>query len=198
MLLWLNDVLAAAVSLKRDISPVVATCPLVSGSVQNLPAATGQYGSYVQCMEPLYNTASLNAVNKAGMTLIQRRIPNWRTITQTTDVTDVMFDDRSPTVFHVYPPNNGSGSLQMLVGGVPFMSGAGVATLNTSTTVIPIPDNYRQAIVHGLISKALASQTRRQDTQKAQFHWQIFEGMILASKIAIPEATPRLSEKEQA
>jgi hypothetical protein len=119
-------------------------------------------------------------------------------MTPTLDVLEVMHDERSPTVFHVYPPNNGSGALTLLVGAIPFiaLTTSGLYPLNSSTVAIPIPENYKQAIIDGLCSKALAAQTRRQDITKAQLYWQKFEGGIIASKSAIPDATPELTTKD--
>lgn len=204
---WLNDVLAAAASLKRDIYPQVTGVPLTPGSVQALPAGL------IQFMEPYYNTNTGKEVTKAGLALVARRIPAWRSATPTADVQEAMADERAPNYFHVYPPNTGTGNLTCLVGGIPYLnpattpglfsanyptSAAVPGYLSQSQAVIPILDNYRSALVEGLCAKALFANTRRQDVNRANLHWQKFEGGILSLKVSIPEATPKLSEKAEA
>ena len=204
VLQFLNSILAAAVGLKKDLVPYQATIPLVAGSVQSLTQATGltaaNFSSLVQCIEPLYNTASLNGLNKAGMLLLNRRIPGWRTITPTVDATDIMFDQRDPARFHCYPPNTNTGSIQMICGAVPYFvsSLSGLIPLSASVVVIPVLDNYRQAIVDGLCSKALSAQTRRQDIVKANLFWQKFQAGIRGVQVALGEAAPELADKAEA
>jgi hypothetical protein len=192
MFRWFNDVLAAAADLKRDINPQVITVPLVAGSVQQLPATA------LQILEPLFNTVSGNAVTEASMTLIARRLPGWRSVNPATDVTDMMTDERSPVVFHVYPPNVGNGNLTLLAGVTPVLPASALTpTLSTSTATVPIPDHYRMALVDGIVSKALGANTRRQDIQKATFYWQKFEGGILAAKVSQPDVQPVLAKREE-
>ena len=192
VLRWLNDVLAAAADLKRDILPQIVTVPLVAGSVQNLPAAA------LQLLEPYYNTASLTACTISPMTPLQRKNPAWRSTTAAVDALDVFIDERTPLIFHVFPPNTGTGSIQALCGVTPVLTEAGfVFPLNTSTVPLPLPDQYRQAIVDGLVSKALGANTRRQDIQKAQWYWQKFEGGIVGGKMGQREVAPQFDDKEE-
>jgi hypothetical protein len=191
ILLWLNDVLAAAANLKRDINPQIISVPLVSGSVQALPATA------VQLLEPYYNTASLKACTISPMTPLQRRVPAWRSATTSIDASDIFVDERTPLIFHCYPPNTGAGSIQALCGVVPFLSGAGLIPLNTSAVAIPVPDNYRQAIVDGVVSKAMGANTRRQDIQKATVYWQKFEAGIVGGKMGQRETAPQFDDKEE-
>ncbi len=122
---WLNDILAAAVTLKRDIAPAIVPIPLATGSVQLLQAPN------VQFMAAYFNTASGVAINHSGLVLLGRYNPTWRATAPTTDVTDVQADERSPLVFHCFPPNNGTGNLTGLCGTLP------VVTVVTSPIVVP-------------------------------------------------------------
>lgn len=180
---WLDDVMAAAATLKRDIYPQIIQIPLVAGSVQNVPAGALQF------MEPYFNLVSQLGVTPGSIQLVQRRFPNWRsTFPPSIDVTDAFPDERSPLVFHVFPPNNGSGVLVALCGMIPVL--AAIGCLPISNAVIPLPDNYRQALVDGLVARAFGANSRRQDITKAQFYWQRFEAQIVGGKMAQRETVP--------
>lgn len=180
---FLNDVLAAAATLKRDIFPQIIQIPLAAGSVQTVPAGALQF------MEPYFNLVSQLAVTPGSIQLIQRRFPNWRaTIPAETDVTDAFADERSPQQFHVFPPNNGSGVLVALCGMIPVLSAIGCLPISNAT--IPIPDNYRQALVDGVVARAFGANSRRQDITKAQFYWERFQSGIIGAKMAQRETIP--------
>ena len=189
ILVWMNDVLAAAANLKRDISPQVISCPLVAGPNQTLPATA------LQLLEPYHNTASKAGVTKASQELITRRLPAWRSITGTIDATDIMLDDRAPTAFFCYPPNSGSGALTSLCGVLPIVSSP-TYPLISCAVALPVPDNYRFAIEAGVISRALGANTRRQDIQKSSFYWQQFEAGIKSGQMAQLASAPEDAAKE--
>ena len=185
---WLNDVLAESVNIKRDINPQIIPVPLVAGSVQSCPATV------LQLMEPYHNVVSGASVTKGGQELISRRFPNWRSMTPTVDASDVTVDERDPVNFHVYPPNTGTGEIMALCAVTPVLSAIGC--LPISSSAIPIPDNYRNALVAGVVSKALGANTRRQDIQKAQYYWGLFANGIKTGQQAQLETAPEPSEGE--
>ena len=183
---WLNDVLAAAANLKRDIAPAVINVSLAPGSIQTLlPPA-------IQLLEPYYNLNSGNSITKGGMTLISRRIPGWRSLPGAVDASDVTTDERSPIIFHCYPPNIGTGVMVALCGTIPSVTGP------PNVGYMPVPDNFREAMVDGLCSKAFGANTRRMDLSKANFYWQKFQAGIIGGKMAQKETAPSLSDKEEA
>jgi hypothetical protein len=184
MLRWLADVMAAAVTLKRDIAPAIVAVPLATGSVQLLQSPN------VQFMAGYYNTSSGVSVTPAGLVLMSRRFPSWRAAAMTVDVTDVMPDERSPLVFHVNPPNNGTGNLTCLCGTLPVIT-------NDSSPIV-IPDHYRAALVDGLMSKGYFANTRRNDIAKGQAHWQMFESVIIGAKTAQRETQATLQDQTEA
>jgi hypothetical protein len=184
MLRWLLDVIAAAVILKRDIAPAIVQIPLATGSVQILQPPN------VQFMAAYFNTSSGAAVTPGGIVLLNRKFPTWRASAPTTDVTDVEADQRDPLVFHVYPPNNGTGNITGMCGTLP-------APTATNQPIV-IPDHYRAALVAGLVSKAFGANTRRNDTQKQQVWWQMFESLVIGAKAAQREVMSTLVDQTEA
>jgi hypothetical protein len=89
----------------------------------------------------------------------------------------------------VRPANNGTGNLTCLLGTIPPI------TANSSPIVVP--DNYRSALVEGMMSKAYGASTRRSDVQKMMSHWQMFEALIIGSKTAQMEATGKLVDTSE-
>jgi hypothetical protein len=185
---WINDVLAAAANLKRDINPQVIACPLVAGPNQTLPATA------LQLLEPYHNTVSKAGATKASQELITRRFPAWRSITATKDATDIMLDDRAPNAFFCYPPNDGTGSLTALCGVTPVFTAT--YPLVSCAVALPVPDNYRYAIEAGVISRALGANTRRQDIQKSNYYWMQFESGIKSGQMAQLQTAPEATGKE--
>jgi hypothetical protein len=184
ILRWLNDVIGAAVILKRDIAPAIVAVPLATGTIQTLQSPN------VQFMAAYYNTTSGLSVTPGGLVLMSRRFPSWRAAAPTVDVTDVMPDERDPLVFHVNPPNNGSGNLTCMCGTLPVLA-------STSSPIV-IPDHYRAALVEGLMSKAYFANTRRNDIAKGQAHWQMFEALIIGAKTAQKEVMATLADQTEA
>ncbi len=185
---FLNHVLASAANWKRDIYPQIITIPLVAGTIQTAPAGV------LMVMEPYYNTVSGASCTKGELRLLSRRFPAWLENAPTTDVTDIFVDERSPDIFQCFPPNNGTGEIQALVGATPIIGAFGC--LPTSNTVFPLPDNYLGAVVDGLVGLCFGSNTRRQDIVKANFYWSRCQAGIMGGKQAQFEPAPMLGEKE--
>jgi hypothetical protein len=181
---WLSDVMAAAVTLKRDIAPAIVQIPLATGSVQTLQSPN------VQFMAAYFNTVSGLGITPGGIVLLNRKFPSWRSAATTVDVTDVEADQRDPLVFHVYPPNNGTGNVTAMCGTLP------VVTSNSSPIVMP--DHYRAALVAGLVSRAFGANTRRNDVAKQQVWWQMFESLVIGAKAAQREVMSTLVDQTEA
>src|ERR1700752_5343868 len=160
LLRWLSEALGAAVTLKRDIAPQVVAIPLATGSVQQVPSSNPNCAMFLQ---GYYNTSSGNAVTPGGVLLLSRKRPNWRAQPPQVDVIEYEADQRSPTYFHVFPPNNGTGNLTALCGVIPVVKAL--------TDPIVVPDHYRSALMHGVVAKAYGASTRRNDVQKMMSHW---------------------------
>ena len=164
----------AAAMQKRDIAPIVGPVPLVAGSVQQLPA-TG-----LQVIDAYYNVGSGNAVLPGTMRVLDRMVPNWRAMTPSIDVVDYFTDERSPLIFHVSPPNNGSGALQMLYGALP-------ALVTTMGQTLALPDIWRQALWAFVCGTAYAKNSRRQDLVKSQGLISLFDQWISGGKVSQAE-----------
>jgi hypothetical protein len=186
---WIDVVLAAASNLKRDIYPKIAPVSLLPGSIQTIPLDGLQFlGAY-------YNVVSGNVVNPGGLELMDRKFPAWRAAASAKDVEDVFTDERSPLVFHVNPPNDGTGQITLLYGATPAI--VEIGCVPGSAAVLPVPDNYRKALEDGVVSLALGANTRRNDTGKANFYWGLFERGILGGKAAQAETAPKLGPGEE-
>jgi hypothetical protein len=180
---WLSEVLGAAVTLKRDIAPQIVAIPLATGTIQQAPSSSPNCAIF---MQGYYNTTSGNAVTPGDVILLSRKRPTWRAGATAVDVIEYAFDRRSPTIFHVFPPNNGTGNLTALCGIIP------VVTANNQPIVVP--DHYRSALMHGVVAKAYGASTRRNDVQKMMSHWQMFEAMIIGAKTAQTEVTSGVTD----
>ena len=173
---YLSAGLLAAANIKRDLYPRIGTCPLIAGSIQLLSQLTN--GDGLQLMAIYFNTTSGNAITEGALQLLNQMVPAWRAAAnQAVDVTEYFDDARSPLVFHVTPPNNGSGNVTMLYGAVP-------PVVATSTDPINVPDVYRQALWAFTCASAFAKNSRRQDLVKADAMFQVFERWMSGGKVS--------------
>jgi hypothetical protein len=188
---YLTSGLLAAAMLKRDINPIVGSIPLVAGTIQTLPSSNPQG---LQLLDVYFNTASGYAVTKGVLRLLDQMVPTWRAATATVDVTEAMFDLRSPLIFHVTPPNTGTGAVTALFGAVPnAVAGSG--------DLCQVPDVYRAALWAYVCAEAYAKNSRRQDLVKSSQLYSAFErwvgmgGTNQAQLAAMQEVATAASEK---
>lgn len=156
-LLFLSAAQREVCSIKHDAYFIRAAVPLVAGSRQSLPAGANSV------MDAYENSASKKRVVQVQRGLMDEMM-RWRPApTQTVDANEWWFDQRSPTLFDVSPPNNGTGALVMLYGITP-------SNLTSSSNAMHLDDIYETPIKFFSLAEAYAANTKRQDLTKAGFY----------------------------
>ena len=171
----INEAERAIVAVKRDAYPVRGTVALVAGTKQALPAVG------IAVMEAYENTVSGRRCTLANRELVDAGSPFFPAATQEVDAQHYMKDDRDPTRFDVIPPNDGTGSLQMLYGAIP-------TALTATSDAINVLDLYEQCIKDFVLSKCYAQKTATQDYAKAAAHdqaWKMMLGISSGSQVAV-------------
>ena len=155
-----------AVSIHRpDASSTVSDVSLVAGSRQSLPDGG------LRILDVLGN-ASGTAVRLVNMQDIDAALPDWRSLNTTTDVQEVMVDERAPGVFWVYPANNGNGSLSTIYTTTP-------ATVTSPDDDLPVTDKYAPVVLEWLLYLMFSRDSERSPNQtRASTHKQTFFDLL--------------------
>lgn len=165
----------AIVAVKRDAYPLRGAVALVAGTKQSLPA------DGIAVMEAYENTVSGRRCTLANRELVDAAAPFFPAATQEVDAEHYMKDDRDPTRFDVIPPNDGTGSLQMLYGAIP-------TALTATTDPINVLDLYEQCIKDFVLSKCYAQKTATKNDALAAAHdnaWKMILGISSGSQVAV-------------
>lgn len=111
LLRWLSDAQRAIVSAVPAATSLVATRALSAGTRQTLPS-----GGY-KLLKVIRNLSS-GGVAGAPITqvmwdLLDWQYTDWHSMTPTAAVKAYTFDPQDPAAFYVFPPNDGTGSVQL-------------------------------------------------------------------------------------
>jgi len=112
LLLWLNDAQRELLLFKPDANAVAATFTCAAGTRQTLPAGG------IQLLDIPRNTSG-RVVRRVQRAVLDAERPDWHSETGATVVRWFCYDARTPTVFYVSPPSNGTASVELLYGAIP-------------------------------------------------------------------------------
>ena len=111
MLRWVTDAERSIVSIIPNASQTNVTLALVAGIRQTIPAGG------VTLLRAYRNLTaggvSGSIVHSVEWELLNRQYPTYSNDAEVTDVIVYAFDPDDPTGFYVYPPNDGTGSLEI-------------------------------------------------------------------------------------
>lgn len=103
---WLSDAQSTIATLAPSSTSITGPVSLVAGTSQTLPVQAS-------LLLAAYRNTGSRAVRIIERELLDSYRPTWHTDPATKDVQNYMFDPNLPQLFSVYPPNNGTGSLDM-------------------------------------------------------------------------------------
>jgi hypothetical protein len=179
LLALLNEGERAIVAVKHEAYPVRAALTLAAGTKQALPAAG------VALMEVYANTVSGRRVTITNRELQDAAATFFPAATQEVDVQHYMKDDRDPTRFDVVPPNDGTGSVEILYGAVP----TAIASVGSNINVLDI---YEQALKAFVLSQCYAENTERNDTAKSGYYATEFKNLLGISSQSQVAVSPKV------
>lgn len=140
LLQWLTDGERTIVAIAPGASSTNATISLVSGTLQPIPANGHMLLSITR------NTSG-RAVRVVGRELMDAYNPDWHTATPTSLVQNYIFDPQQPRQFYVYPPNNGTGSVDIVYSVMP-------AERTSMSDTLEVIDLYQTALVDYILYRA--------------------------------------------
>lgn len=146
LLAWLNDGIRQIVVVQPDATNTIAVIKLASGTRQSLPAGGWLLLNVIRNMGTDGATPG-RAVRMISRTLINGFNPSWHADTASATVNNYIYDLADQTNFFVYPPNTGTGYVEINYSNQP-------ANLTAETDNIPVFDIYQGALVDYILYRA--------------------------------------------
>jgi len=179
---WLNEALTATVFLKPDAYPIQGFVTLQPGIAQTLPEGG------VALFDISDNLVSGRSVTQTDLALLQEENRFWPAATREVDIENYAADPRTPRLFYVFPPNDGTGSVRATYGAVPPV------LTGSSGEVLPFPDSYQNALKNFVLAEAYAKNSKKQDLAKSAAYrndWRTSLGLKAQAQVAV---APKVSQ----
>ncbi len=174
LLEYLNEALRATAFAKPDFYVLQVEFTPAAGEQQECPADA------VALIDVPRNTGG-RIITQVDKGLLDESNRFWPAATQEAVVEHYTEDPRNPRRFVVFPPNDGTGTLDLIYGAVP-------PQLNYDTDEIPVPASYQTVLEQFVIGKCYAKNSKRQDLTKsaaAMQQWGSLLGLKSSAQIAV-------------
>ena len=160
---YLNEAMrATAAARPTDFYIVEESVPLVAGVVQHLPADAIMLVDIPRnslAVPSGVTTASYRTITQVDKGLQDEADRFWPAGTQQTEVEHFTFDPRNPRRWVCYPPNDGTGAVDLVYGAFP-------PQVMYAAEELPVLDSYQSPLIDFVLAKAYAKNSKRQDLSK--------------------------------
>lgn len=160
---WINAAQVEIIGLRPIALTENATLSLTSGIKQTI---TGML-----LINVVRNTSG-SAVTPCEMGALNVSYPAWTSLEATDTVKHYMRDPRERKVFYVYPPNSGSGSLDLLQAKYP------TAITSTAAGSLSLPDEYADAVLDYCLYRAFSKDAEEANSAQADKHRTAFMAAV--------------------
>lgn len=148
---YLNAGQRALVVIKPTANVLLTDAPLVAGTVQTLPTSDGTSPvDPIQLITVLRNSCGDGrAVRLIARDLLDLHMGDWHSAPQTRVVKHYCYSDLDPKRFLVYPPNDGTGCLEIAYAATPV-------ALASEATTVSVDDIYQDALLDYVLYRAFS------------------------------------------
>lgn len=161
---WLNDGQREIVLKKPNASTHNTSMALLAGARQTLPA------SAVLLLDVVRNLPG-SAIRLVSREILDSQIPNWYSQMPQTQVMHYCYRELDPQTFYVYPPNNGTGVVELVYSAAPAD-----AQLDG---IISLDDIYGSALLDYLLYRAYSKDAEfAANDSRAISHYQAFQNAL--------------------
>lgn len=193
-LTYLNEALREAVVLKPNLSTEAVTLTLDTGSAQTLPDAYTVISDAI-CNITVDNAALSGRVRGDAIRpipnpgILDQMFPGWRAPQfQSAIVQHVIYDLNTPRMFEVFPPNNGAGKIEAVVGKrLPEISPNGdvEAILSYNGLTVDLDKLYQLAVTNFVVGRCFAKDSGVQaNAARAQAYLADFQTSITGRQVS--------------
>lgn len=154
---WINDAQKLVAMVRPDASVATYVMSLIAGTKQRIPdGSISGVGSGFRLLDVVRNvttvtgtTTANQVVTAAGRSvrIVDREVldtqdPYWHTAAGSAEIKHFIYDNRSPTLFYVYPPATTSAKLEIVYSVAPTDATALTDTLSISDIYQDVILNY--------------------------------------------------------
>lgn len=163
---------------------------LAAGANQMLPSE-GNKLITVRC-----NGGGGPAIRLTSMEILDAQIPNWRSITPASTIVHYMYDERTPRLFHVYPPAASGATVDLSYSKNPVdiaepSTGATWAQVD-NVTPLSVIDLYANVLVDYILHRAYAKDAEyAQNAQLSAAYYQAFASALGIERSATVSVSPK-------
>jgi hypothetical protein len=179
---YLNEALRATAFVKPDMYVVQDAFAPTAGVLQVLPTDS------VALLDITRNLGGRNrVVTQVDEGLLEEANRFWPAATQQAEVEHFTADPRNSLRFRVFPPNDGTGSIEMLRGAYP-------PAIHYAAEDLPVPGSYQSAFTNFVLSRAYAKNSKRQDLSKASYYMQQWAALLGLKSQSQTAVAPHVSQ----
>lgn len=146
---WVNDAQNQIVILAPSASSTMQVLELEQGTLQNLPDPAWMlltvFRNIVRGTD--FRERPGRAVRLVSRSVLDRFDPNWHSAPAKTEAANYLYDVQEPTIFWVYPPNDGRGMLEVSYSAKPAV----ITKESESLSVQPV---YQPAVLDYVLFRA--------------------------------------------
>jgi len=180
---WLNDGQRDVVLFKPNAYVRNESVLLAQGTKQSLPSGGVQLVNVVRNMGTTGNTPG-RAVRIVKQEMLDARVPNWHATTNDAEVQHFVYSPLDPKTFYVYPPNTGTGYVEIAFGAEPPDTSLGG---NISL------DNIMQtALIDYMLYRAFSKDTEFADSARSTAHYNAFLAAVSGKSSSEMGANPNV------
>lgn len=184
---WLNDGITAIILQKPSAAAQSVSLNLVEGTLQQIPE------QYVSILRPVRNMRvpasdasarrSITVVPEAQLSLLN---PAWHdelSVPYAQQVKHFVFDEANPRAFYVYPGNDGTGSIELVLCAEPAKIApsdiSAPEELTSYAIEIPLDDIYFGVLLDYVLYRARSKDAQESGSaQRAALHYQQFANAL--------------------
>jgi len=146
LLHWLSDGLRTVLAVRPSVMSTFGVVSLVAGTRQRIPTNGHMF------LGATRNMGSDGATPGRAVRVVSREVldgfsPDWHAATATAVAQNIVFDPDTLSGFFVYPPNTGTGKLEVIYA-------VSAPDLTQLSDVLPILDNYLTALTDYVLFRA--------------------------------------------
>lgn len=164
LLEYLNEALRATALVHHDVYVVHTAFIVAAGEQQTIPAdGTG--------LVDIPRNSGGRVVTQVDKGLLDEANRFWPAGTQEAVVEHFTADPRDPLRFVVFPPNDGTGVIDMVYAAVP-------PQIMYEAEELAVPDSYQAALQNYMLGKAYMKNAKRQDITRAGSYFSQWGGLL--------------------
>lgn len=141
---WISEAQIAIARTPGAYSKLVVLA-LKEGTRQELPADAWELLTVVRNVDE--DGVPLTPVRLTTRSLLDAYFPQWHMLRERPLVQNYVYDDRFPRIFSVYPPNDGSGRIEVIYAGIP-------AEITSEDQDLELDDTYAPALISYALYRA--------------------------------------------